>query len=206
MVAHQLRARGIRNECVLQVMLRVPRHEFVAAPDRHAAYEDHPIGIGECQTISQPYIVATMLEALELSPSDKVLEIGTGSGYQSALLAELAGEIYSVERHAALAEHAESLLSRLRYTNIQIFVGDGSEGLPQFAPYHAIVVSAAAPELPPSLFAQLREAGRMVIPVGTTETQQLQFVRKQNGHPCISVLAGCRFVPLVGREGYKVEP
>lgn len=202
MVEQQLRARGIRDERVLAAMRSVPRHEFVHEIDREHAYEDRPSEIGENQTISQPYIVAVMLEALELDPDDRVLEIGTGSGYQTAILAELASRVYSVERHRALGESAGSRLSGLGYRNVQIFVRDGSRGLAEFSPYDAIVVSAAAPKIPESLFAQLREGGRMVIPVGGPETQQLQLVAKEKGAASILVIEGCRFVPLVGREGY----
>jgi protein-L-isoaspartate(D-aspartate) O-methyltransferase len=206
MVERQLRGRGIRDERVLRAMERVPRHEFVAEASRPEAYEDHPIGIGDCQTISQPYIVAVMLQALGMEPGDKVLEIGTGSGYQTALLAELAAEVYSMERHAALARAAESVLTRLGYGNVQLFLRDGSQGLAEFSPYDAIVVSAAAPEIPASLWAQLGEEGRMVIPVGPAEAQQLRLIEKRNGRAQTSMLEGCRFVPLVGREGYKSEP
>jgi protein-L-isoaspartate(D-aspartate) O-methyltransferase len=206
MVERQLRGRGIRDERVLRAMERVPRQEFVAEASRPEAYEDHPIGIGDCQTISQPYIVAVMLQALAMGPGDKVLEIGTGSGYQTALLAELAAEVYSIERHAALARAAESVLARLGYRNVQLFLRDGSQGLAEFSPYDAIVVSAAAPEIPASLWAQLGEEGRMVIPVGPAEAQQLRLIEKRNGRPQTSMLEGCRFVPLVGREGYKSEP
>src|SRR5437879_8530856 len=164
MVQSQLRARGIADERVLAAMLRVPRHEFIPERYRDQAYEDHPLPIGEGQTISQPYIVAIMLEALELTPADKVLEVGTGSGYVTALLAELAAQVFSVERHKLLAEEARERLARLGYPNLKVVVGDGSLGLPAYAPYDAIMVSAAAAELPPALLAQLREGGRMIIP------------------------------------------
>jgi protein-L-isoaspartate(D-aspartate) O-methyltransferase len=202
MVESQLRGRGIRDQRVLDAMARVPRHEFVAERYRDQAYEDHPIPIGEGQTISQPYIVALTLEALSLEAPDTVLEIGTGSGYQTALLAELSRHVYTVERHPSLARNAEATLSRLRYTNVTVSVGDGSQGLPARAPFDAIVVSAAAPQIPPSLLEQLREAGRMVIPVGPAEAQELQLVRKRAGEPLVTVLEGCRFVPLVGGQGY----
>jgi protein-L-isoaspartate(D-aspartate) O-methyltransferase len=201
MVESQLRARGIRDERLLAAMLRAPRHEFVLA-DRDQVYEDHPIPIGEGQTLSQPYIVAVMLEAIALDPADTVLEIGTGSGYQTALLSELTRHVYSVERHASLARTAEATLARLAYVNIDILVGDGSRGLPEHAPFDTIVVSAAAPRIPPPLFEQLRDGGRMVIPVGPAHAQDLQLVRKHAGHPVISNLEGCRFVPLIGSEGY----
>jgi protein-L-isoaspartate(D-aspartate) O-methyltransferase len=202
MVESQLRARGIRDERVLASMFRVPRHEFVSAEHRDQVYEDHPIPIGEGQTLSQPYIVAVMLEALALDPSDTVLEIGTGSGYQTALLAELAKQVYSVERHASLAHDARATLARLGYSNVEVALGDGSHGLAERAPFDAIVVSAAAPQIPPPLFEQMREGGRMVIPVGPAHAQELQLVRKQAGKLIVANLEGCRFVPLIGSEGY----
>src|ERR1700720_1428956 len=202
MVESQLRARGIRDERVLGAMFRVPRHEFAPEEYREQAYEDHPIPIGEGQTLSQPYIVAIMLEALALDAWNTVLEIGTGSGYQTALLAELAKQVYSVERHASLARGAQTRLARLGYTNAEVLVGDGSQGLLARAPFDAIVVSAAAPQIPPPLFEQLREGGRMVIPGGRAHAQELQLVRKQAGKPLVAGLEGCRFVPLVGSEGY----
>jgi protein-L-isoaspartate(D-aspartate) O-methyltransferase len=202
MVESQLRARGIRDERVLASMFRVPRHEFVSAEHRDQVYEDHPIPIGEGQTLSQPYIVAVMLEALAFDPSDTVLEIGTGSGYQTALLAELAKQVYSVERHASLAHDARATLARLGYSNVEVALGDGSHGLAERAPFDAIVVSAAAPQIPPPLFEQMREGGRMVIPVGPAHAQELQLVRKQAGKLIVANLEGCRFVPLIGSEGY----
>ncbi|HSY99281.1 MAG TPA: protein-L-isoaspartate(D-aspartate) O-methyltransferase [Terriglobales bacterium] len=203
MVESQLRGRGIRDERVLAAMFRVPRHEFVSEEHRDQVYEDHPIPIGEGQTISQPYIVAIMLEALALNPSDTVLEIGTGSGYQTALLSELTRQVYSVERHEALARAARATLARLGFNNVEVFVGDGSRGLPDRAPFDAIVVSAAAPQIPPPLFEQLREGGRMVIPVGPAHAQELQLVRKHEGQPVVTSMEGCRFVPLIGSEGYR---
>jgi protein-L-isoaspartate(D-aspartate) O-methyltransferase len=203
MVESQLRARGIRDERVLTAMFHVPRHEFVSEEYRDQVYEDHPIPIGEGQTLSQPYIVAIMLEALALDPSNVVLEVGTGSGYQTALLSELTREVYSVERHASLAHAAEATLARLGYTNVKVLLGDGSHGLAERAPFDAIVVSAAAPQIPPPLFEQLREGGRMVVPVGPPHAQELQLVRKQAGQPVVANLEGCRFVPLIGSEGYR---
>jgi protein-L-isoaspartate(D-aspartate) O-methyltransferase len=197
MIEAQLRGRGIADERVLAAMLRVPRHEF--APDRYRdqAYDDHPLPIGEAQTISQPYIVARMLESLALSPADKVLEIGTGSGYLTALLAELVAEVFSVERHAALADAARELLERMGYTNVRAIVGDGSRGFAGGAPYDAIIVSAAAAEVPRALLEQLAEGGRMIIPVGATDSQQLQLIRMQNGQPRTALRELCRFVPLI---------
>ena len=197
MVESQLRARGISDPRVLDTMLRVPRHEFVPETHRTEAYEDHPLPIGEGQTISQPYVVALMLETLQLTRTDKVLEVGTGSGYATALLAELAGQVFSIERHPALADSARKILTALGYSNVQVFTGDGTLGLPTAAPFDAILVSAAAPELPSTLLSQLRVAGRMIIPVGTQESQQLQFIRMVNGQPVISLREAVRFVPLV---------
>ena len=197
MVETQLRARGIRDPRLLQAMADIPRHEFVAPRYRDQAYEDHPLPIDAGQTISQPYIVALMLDLLQLDPSSKVLEIGTGSGYQAAVLSQLAGHVYTVERHAELARQAAETLSRLGLTNVSVLTGDGSLGLAEQAPFDAIVVAAAAAQIPPALFAQLREGGRMIIPVGPPEAQELQLVRKQGGKALISMREGCRFVPLI---------
>jgi protein-L-isoaspartate(D-aspartate) O-methyltransferase len=201
MVESQLRARGVKDERVLDAMARVPRHEFAPEAYRHQAYEDHPLPIGEGQTISQPYIVALMLEALALSPTDRVLEVGTGSGYVTALLAELAARVFSVERHALLADSARDLLARLGYTNANVIVGDGSQGFAEAAPYDAIIVSAATGEIPYALLAEMAEGGRMIIPVGAPESQQLQLIRMENGQPRIALRELCRFVPLVSGNG-----
>lgn len=202
MVETQLRARGIRDERVLEAMARVPRHEFIAESFRDQAYEDHPIPIGENQTISQPYIVASMVETLWPQPSFKVLEIGTGSGYVTAVLSQLCHQVYSIERHASLAREAESTLTRLGYGNVKVMVGDGSLGAPEYAPFDAIIVSAAAPQAPPSLIKQLADGGRMVVPVGPSVSQELQLVEKKDGREQVTRLDGCRFVPLVGEQGY----
>jgi protein-L-isoaspartate(D-aspartate) O-methyltransferase len=197
MVESQLRARGISDQRVLDAMARVPRHEFAPGASRDQAYEDHPLPIGEGQTISQPYIVALMLDVLALSRADRVLEVGTGSGYLTALLAELAAQVVSVERHAMLADSARILLARMGYSNVRVIVGDGSLGFPEAAPYDAIIVSAAASEVPSALLAQLREGGRMIIPVGSADSQQLQLIRMVNGEPKVALRELCRFVPLV---------
>jgi protein-L-isoaspartate(D-aspartate) O-methyltransferase len=197
MVRTQLAERGIRDLRALDAMRNVPRHEFVPEPFRQDAYEDHPLPIGEEQTISQPYIVAAMLEYLALQATDRVLEVGTGSGYVTALLSLLSAEVYSVERHAQLAASAESTLHRLEYRNVKIRVGDGAQGWAEYAPFDAILVSAATPEIPPALFAQLREGGRMVVPVGPPWSQELQLISKVGGQPAVKILEGCRFVPLV---------
>jgi protein-L-isoaspartate(D-aspartate) O-methyltransferase len=197
MVDSQLRDRGISDPRVLDAMLRVPRHEFVPEPYRSQAYEDHPLPIGDGQTISQPYIVASMLDSLQLSTTDEVLEIGTGSGYATALLAELTSQVFSIERHASLAESARILLAALGYTNVHVLTGDGALGLPACAPFDAILVSAAAPQVPPALLSQLRDGGRMIIPIGSPDSQHLQFIRMVNGQAVNSFREPVRFVPLV---------
>jgi protein-L-isoaspartate(D-aspartate) O-methyltransferase len=197
MVDSQLRRRGIADERVLAAMERVRRHEFAPERYRDQAYEDHPLPIGEGQTISQPYIVALMLDALRLTPTDKVLEIGTGSGYVTALLAELTESVISIERHESLAESARALLAALGYSNVNVVTGDGTQGFPKAAPYDAIVVSAAAADMPPALITQLGEGGRMIIPVGSEDSQQLRLVRMENGQPHIEFRELCRFVPLI---------
>jgi protein-L-isoaspartate(D-aspartate) O-methyltransferase len=202
MVEEQLRVRGIRDERVLDAMARVPRHEFVPPEYRNEAYEDHPLPIGDGQTISQPFVVAAMLEALALRPEDGVLEVGTGSGYETAVLAELVRTVYSIDRIATLAERARAALERLGYSNVTVVHGDGSLGLPEAAPFDAIVVSAAAPLVPASLMDQLRDGGRLVIPVGSGFAQELQLVRKIGDNCTVLYLDGVRFVPLIGREGF----
>jgi protein-L-isoaspartate(D-aspartate) O-methyltransferase len=198
MVASQLRARGISDQRVLEAMLRAPREEFVPQDYRKHAYDDNPLPIGNGQTISQPYVVAVMLEALHLSGMEKVLEIGTGSGYVAALLAQLAAQVFSIERHSDLADNARQVLARLGYSNVRVITADGTQGLPDSAPFDAIMVSAAAFAMPPALFEQLTEGGgRMVIPIGTSEAQQLQLIRKIGGWPVISLRGAVRFVPLI---------
>src|SRR5215469_2866499 len=203
MVESQLRRRGISNQGVLAAMSKVPRHEFVPRQYWPDAYADHPVPIGEQQTTSQPYIIAAMLQAAEIKPQDRVLEIGAGSGYQTALLAELAGRVFAVERYATLAANAQSLLERLGYANATVITGDGSLGLPEYAPFDVIIVAAAAPRVPPALIEQLAPEGRMVIPVGEAQQQVLQLARKHaDGNVTVSTLEGCRFVPLIGRQGF----
>ena len=197
MVQTQLAERGIRDPRVLEAMRSVPRHEFVLEEFRDRAYEDYPLPIGGGQTISQPYIVAAMLEHLALRANDRVLEVGTGSGYVTALLSVLCAEVFSVERYASLAQSARATLLRLGYNNVAIHVGDGTLGWREFAPFDAILVSAATPEVPPALFEQLRDGGRMILPVGPAWSQELQLVRKVSGRAEVTVLEGCRFVPLV---------
>jgi len=203
MVAEQLRARGISDPRLLAAFSRVPRHVFVPAEQRDDAYEDYPLPIGEGQTISQPYIVAAMLAHVALQPSDIVLEIGTGSGFQTAVLAELVEHVYSIERYDALAERARAALAGLGYANATVFTGDGSAGLAELAPFDAVIVSAAAPRVTTEWFEQLREGGRIIAPIGAPQAQELQLVQKVNGQPVMTYLEGCRFVPLVGTEGFS---
>jgi protein-L-isoaspartate(D-aspartate) O-methyltransferase len=203
MIETQLRERGIKDERVLAAMTRVPRHEFTPEAFRNQAYADHPSPIGEGQTISQPYIVAVMLEALALSAGDRVMEVGTGSGYVTALLAELTAHVVSMEHHAALADEAREVLARLGYTNVQVIAGDGTQGYGANAPYDAIIVSAAAAEIPPALVAQLIEGGRMILPIGAPDAQQLQLIHKRNGVAEATWRETCRFVPLVPGMGLR---
>lgn len=203
MVERQLRKRGIRDERVLAAMLAVPRHEFVPPELAGEAYTDRPLPIGHGQTISQPFMVAAMTAALELSGGERVLEIGTGSGYQAAVLSLLAREVHTVEMHEDLAVHTAESLCRLGYANVHVHVGDGTLGWPAAAPYDAIVVTAAAPDIPPPLAAQLAEGGRLVIPVGTPDEQRLVHVHKRDGALIKRELYHCRFVPLFGQYGWK---
>jgi protein-L-isoaspartate(D-aspartate) O-methyltransferase len=203
MVSEQVRGRGIQSPGLLEAMLRVPRHEFVAPELRTEAYEDKPLPIGEGQTISQPFMVAAMCEALELSGTERVLEVGTGSGYQAAVLAFLAREVFTVESHAFLALTARQRLADLGYHNVRVYTGDGTLGLPDAAPFDAIVVAAAAPQIPPPLTEQLAEGGRLVIPVGGASEQELIQVKKIGGDTSSRVLHYCRFVPLVGYHGWR---
>ncbi len=203
MVEEQLVPRGIFDEKVLGAFRKVPRHAFIPDKSIENAYGDFPLPVGEGQTISQPYMVALMTQYLDLKPGDRALEIGTGSGYQSSILAELAKEVYSVERFAVLAERAQAVLSDLGYTNIKVKVGDGTEGWEEFAPYDAIVVTAGAPSIPEPLIEQLAEGGRLVIPVGGGFSQTLTLVKKQEGKLTQEEICGCVFVPLIGRYGWK---
>jgi protein-L-isoaspartate(D-aspartate) O-methyltransferase len=171
MVESQLRQRGIRDERLLAAMSTVPRHEFVSQQNWNEAYADHPIPIAEKQTTSQPYMIAAMIQAAEIKPEDRVLEIGAGSGYQTAVLAELASQVFAVERYASLAETAQKTLERLGYRNAKIVTGDGSLGMPEVAPFNVIIVSAAAPRVPPALVEQLAVGGRLIVPVGESEQQ-----------------------------------
>jgi protein-L-isoaspartate(D-aspartate) O-methyltransferase len=197
MVRDQVEARGVRDPRVLAAMRKVPRHELVPESERDRAYDDRPLPIGESQTISQPYVVAAMTEALALKGDERVLEVGTGSGYQAAVLAELCQQVYSIEIVPALAERARKDLARLGYANVEVRQGDGWRGWPEHAPYDAIVVTAAPPEVPPELIEQLAVGGRLVIPVGRFE-QQLELLRKTPEGISREVLFGVRFVPMRG--------
>ena len=203
MIETQLRKRGVKDECVLRAMATVPRHEFVPAQSRELAYSDEPLAIGGGQTISQPYIVAAMTEALHLRGSERVLEIGTGCGYQAALLSLLSREVYSIECRPELARAAAERLQSLGYLNVHVHCGDGTLGLKEFAPYDAILVAAAAPALPKPLLEQLIEGGRMIAPVGSEEHQELVLVTRHGKEFTSQYREGCRFVPLVGRYGWK---
>jgi protein-L-isoaspartate(D-aspartate) O-methyltransferase len=202
MIETQLRRRGIRDERVLEAMLRVPRHEFVPSNLMQAAYQDRPLPLGEAQTISQPYIVAAMTDAANVQPGDKALEVGTGSGYQAAILAYLGARVYTIERNLLLAEWARERLRRLGYDGVQVIVGDGSQGYPPAAPYNVILVTAGAPVVPSALLDQLAEAGRLVIPVGDLRQQELLLQVKQGGQVKTRFLDPCQFVPLIGKGGW----
>jgi len=203
MVRTQMMARGIRDPLVLEAVRKVPRERFVKGPMKNQAYEDHPLPIGENQTISQPYIVALMTEALELTGRNKSLEIGTGSGYQAALLAELSRAVYTMERIPSLLEEAKETLDGLGYTNIHYRLFDGTLGWEEEAPFDAIIVTAGTPEIPEPLLDQLAEGGRLVIPVGDRTSQVLIRVRRRREKFEQEDLGGVRFVPLVGRHAWE---
>ncbi len=198
MVRHQIESRGVQDPRVLAAMRAVPRHRFVARGQGGHGYEDHPLSIGAGQTISQPYIVALMAEAAEIGPDDRVLEVGTGSGYGAAVLAELAASVVSVERHRKLADSAAELLGELGYANATVVCGDGSRGYPPGAPFDAIVVTAAALEVPRSLIEQMADGGHLVIPIGPPSgSQKLTVVRRAGDRIVSHTLCPVRFVPLV---------
>ncbi len=199
MVKTQLAARDISNAKVLEVMEKVPRHLFVDPPYRHQAYEDHPLPIDEGQTISQPYIVALMTQYLRLEPGERVLEVGTGSGYQAAVLAHLTDEVYSIEIRKNLAEKGSETLEKLGYSQVRVKAADGYFGWSEFAPFDAIIVTCAANHVPPPLLDQLKEGGRLIIPLGSTlYFQTLTLITKKNGKPDVQHLSGVRFVPMIG--------
>jgi len=203
MVKEQIVARGVEDIRVIQAMKKVPRHLFIDKTYYHQAYNDYPLPIGQNQTISQPYMVASMTELLELKDDERVLEIGTGSGYQTAILALLCSKVYSVERISELTRKARLTLKQLGFSNINLIVRDGTLGWPEFAPYNGIIVTAGAPEIPNALIEQLANNGRMVIPVGNEASQTLNFVEKHKGRIYRKEFFGCTFVPLVGKGGWK---
>jgi protein-L-isoaspartate(D-aspartate) O-methyltransferase len=202
MVERQLRARDIRDERVLEAMARVPRELFVPEELRDRAYDDSALPLPAGQTISQPYMVARIAEALELHGREHVLDVGTGSGYQAAVLAELAADVVTIERIPELAELARRNLAAAGYEGVEVRLGDGTRGVPDRAPFDAIAVAAAVPELPESLYEQLEPRGRLVVPVGTRRAQELQVVVRSPEGPAVIHSVPCRFVPLVGEEGF----
>jgi len=202
MVRDQLRPRGIEDQRVIDAFLKVPRHEFIPEKFINQAYSDFPLPIGSDQTISQPYMVALMTELLQLKPTDKVLEVGTGSGYQAAILAELSSRVYSVDRISALADRASEVLKGLGYSNIDISVSDGSCGLKDKAPFDAIIVTCGAPSIPEPLKEQLSDGGRLVVPVGDSFSQKLFCVKRSADDFKIEEKTSCIFVPLIGKHGW----
>ncbi len=207
MIKYQLVARGITEEKVLKAFLKVPRHRFVPKEIEYLAYNDSPLSIGEEQTISQPYIVALMMQILELKESDKVLEIGTGSGYQTALLAEIVEEVYTIERISSLIQRSENLLNNLGYKNIHYKFGDGTlgwkDGIPIQNEFNKIIVTAAAPDIPESLTSQLAMNGKLIIPTGNRTVQQLVVITRTEEGYIHTNEGGCTFVPLIGDEGWQ---
>lgn len=203
MVTHQIEGRGVSDSRVLAVMRKIPRHLFVAPESQAVAYADSPIRIGMGQTLSQPYVVGLMSELLQVGEDHKVLEVGTGSGYQAAILAELAAEVHTIERHPELATEAEARLAGLGYTNVFVHTGDGSLGYLPAAPYDRILITAASPSVPPALKEQLAEGGRMVIPVGSRHSQVLEVWDRQGAEFSASRQIPVVFVPLIGQEGWK---
>jgi protein-L-isoaspartate(D-aspartate) O-methyltransferase len=202
MVAGQLEARGIIDRRVLDAMARVPREAFVFESDRKRAYLDMPLRIGFGQTISQPYMVAIICQTADVHGGDRVLDIGTGSGYQAAVLAELGAEVHTIERIPELAERAQARLEAARYGSVDVHVGDGSLGLPDHAPFDSIVVAAAAPDVPTSLYEELVPGGRLVVPVGGPDGQRLEVIVASPEGPAVMKSVPCRFVPLLGAEGF----
>lgn len=202
MVEEQIAQRGIRDPRILEAVREIPRHVFVPNKEKKWAYMDGPLPLGFGQTISQPYIVALMTDALALRGDEKVLEIGTGSGYQAAILSRLAAQVYSIERVEELARRAEKRLAKLGILNVKVVYGNGSLGLPEEAPFNAIIVTAAAPEIPKPLIEQIAEGGRLVLPVGEKDTQTLTKITKAGQTVSKEVLGLCSFVPLLGHEGW----
>ena len=202
MLVSQIKRRGVKDSLVIDAMQAVPRHRFIPAEYQERAYADGPLPIGQGQTISQPYMVAMMTEALQLKGGESVLEVGTGSGYQSAVLAEIAGQVYSIERHSELADRAKGILADLAYNNIDIVVGDGTLGLADNGPFDAIIVTAGAPHIPTFLKKQLKEGGRLLVPVGGQFMQSLKRVTRRGDLFEEESLLGCVFVPLIGEDGW----
>lgn len=205
MVEEQIASRGIEHKRLLDAFYKIERHKFVPAGLINSAYADFPVPIGEGQTISQPYIVAVMTDCLDLTGVERVLEIGTGSGYQTAILAELAKEIYSIERFEALSKRAQSLLNGLGYKNIRMKVGDGTLGWPEEAPFERIIITAASAKVPQPLIEQLKDGGKLILPLGETYSQALTLVEKKNNELEYKNICSCVFVPLVGKYGMKSE-
>ena len=205
MVEEQIIPRGVKNPRVLEAFYKVERHKFIPQDSRESAYADFPVPIGEGQTISQPYIVALMTECLGLTGKEKVLEIGTGSGYQTAILAELAKEVYSIERFVSLAKKAEAVLQEAGYVNIKIKVDDGTLGWQEFSPFDRIIITAASPGIPLPLTEQLNESGKLILPLGENFSQVLTVAEKKKGKLESIQVCGCVFVPLVGKFGWKKE-
>jgi len=205
MVERQLAARGIEDIRVLEAMRRIPRHEFIPEYLRYKAYEDIALPIGHGQTISQPYMVAVMTQMLELEGDEKVLEVGTGSGYQAAILAELAGEVWTIELYPELSQRAKEILERLGYRDIRFRLGDGTLGIPEGGPFQRIIVTAGAPAVPRPLIEQLDEGGIIVIPVGERYSQELLKGRKRGGRLIEEHDVYCSFVPLIGKYGWQYE-
>jgi protein-L-isoaspartate(D-aspartate) O-methyltransferase len=203
MVETQLRGRDIADEAVLAAMERVPRELFVPEPERRRAYDDAALSLAHGQTISQPYMVARIAEALATRPGDRVLDVGTGSGYQAAVLAELGADVVTIERIPELAERARESLAAAGYERVEVMVGDGTLGVPERAPFDAIAVAAAAPGLPETLYDQLRPRGRLVVPVGGPRAQRLQVIVRSPEGPAVVHSVPCRFVPLLGEEGFR---
>jgi protein-L-isoaspartate(D-aspartate) O-methyltransferase len=203
MVEEQLKARGIKDQRILGSFLEVPRHKFVEEYLKYKAYDDYPLSIGYGQTISQPFMVALMTEALDPHPEERILEIGTGSGYQAAILSRLCSVVYSIERVSALASRARKVLDELGYYNIHVRIGDGTLGMPQDAPFNGIIVTAGAPHVPEALMEQLKEGGRLVIPVGDQTLQDLKRVTRTKEGFKEESLGGCRFVKLIGKDAWQ---
>ena len=207
MVRSQIEVRGIHTKKILDVFLKIKRHLFVPIENRHLAYNDSPLSIGKGQTISQPYIVALMMDLIDIQPEDKILEIGTGSGYQTALLAELASQVYTVERIGILSEQAKQIITEMGYENIFFKIGDGTKGwekgFPRGDEFDKIIVSAAAPDIPESLLQQLAVGGMLIIPTGNRFYQELLVVEREEKGYVQKNHGGCAFVPLIGKEGWK---